>query len=233
MGDVRVMGPQAKSPTMAVVEYKGPCGVKRPASVVHLWKDRVMDVVLWLTSPDLDKAIASPLDKTVDLKGRMCEFWPKFVVVKPGTKISITNTDQETEWYVIEEGNKKTQVKQGPNETPVALNVKNEMIHIFSAFHPWMEAWIKPVKNLVATASTEWDGRFYFRNIPGGTYTLHAWNLTLGETEQELTISGDEKFKTKVIYENPADHSPIPTISPTMLEELLGIDKEKHKNPFK
>lgn len=232
MGDVRVNAAVNADSDPAVVEYQGDCGMKRPLNAVHLWKDRVMDVTLWLTLADPSKNIKLIEPTTIETVGDKCEFWPKFVVLSPNSIIRVKNTDLKTQWLVVEDGKNKKQYMQDPGGTPIDITVKEgKDLRIFSAFYPWMEAFIKPVSGLVMTTTTEWDGRFFFKDIPEGDYILHAWNRALGQTFQEVSTRKGHKTKVEVRFNAPSANVPI--IEATKLEELKEKEGEKHENPFK
>lgn len=232
-GDVRLKGELPKGKGPSIVEYQGPCGAKKSLSVVSLWKDRILDVVLWITSTE-PVASASPSDDdNLNIIGHRCEFWPKMILARPGEVIKVANEDPYTQWLVIEEtGNRKRQVLQESGSAPVEITVKEDIkIHLLSAFYPWMEAWIQPVPTLVATTETDWDGRFYFKDIEPGKYILHSWHPLLGETSQEVVVDSDEVTDVEVEYQTP--ESQLPIIEPTMLEELFGKPEDaKDDNPF-
>jgi hypothetical protein len=152
----------------------------------------------------------------------------------PGTVVKIANEDPYTQWLVIEEtGNKKRQVLQESGSAPIEITVKEDInVHLLSGFYPWMEAWIQPVPTLAAATETDWDGRFYFRDVEPGKYILHAWHPLLGETSQEVVVETDEVTDAEVEYQTPESHLPI--IEATMLEELFGKPGDgKDADPFK
>ncbi|OGQ50067.1 MAG: hypothetical protein A3I09_00960 [Deltaproteobacteria bacterium RIFCSPLOWO2_02_FULL_47_10] len=229
-GEVRLEGELPKGNTPTIVEYQGPCGAKKSVNVVRLWKKRVMDVTLWLTSESAKNEQVTEEDTTVT--GYKCEFWPKMTVIHPGAKIKIENKDPHTQWLVIENGGKKEQIMQEADKEPVEKEIADSKIHLSSGFYPWMEAWVKPVADLATYTETEWDGRFFFKNIPPGEYILHSWHPVLGEIEQNLTVEADKELNIDVTYP-PLDEKVQVIIEATMLEKIMGRDGEENDNPFK
>lgn len=231
-GDIRLEDYKPKSASPAIIEYQGPCGLKRPTSVVKLWKNRVMDVTLWLTPQD--ENLSPPVDESavINMVGWKCNFKPTMIVARPGTTIKIANEDPYTQWLIIEEGDKaKRQVMQETASSPVDITVQeNTNVHLLSGFYPWMEAWIKPVPDLIMQTTTTWDGRFFFKTVPAGGYILHAWHPLLGETIQWIIVEADKKLDVEIKY--PKVEDKIPVIEASSLEEFSEGD-ELDEDPFK
>ena len=234
-GDIRLSGKIPKWSDPAIVEYQGPCGTKRPTSIVRLWKNRIMDVTLWLTPADEnDKSgLDQILTDEIKVTSIRCEFVPKLIVARPSSIVNVSNDDPYTQWLIIEEdGEKKRQVLQESNSDPIDLTVKNDTsIHLTSGFYPWMEAWIKSIDNLLYSTATDWDGRFFFKDILPGTYILHAWHASLGEVSQTISVAADEKTSIEVNFEMP--QKTVPVIEASSLEELFGRPDDVDDNPFK
>ena len=53
--------------------------------------------------------------------------------------------------------------------------------------HPWMNAYIGVLSHPFYTVSGE-DGSFEIKDLPPGTYTLEAWQETLGTKTAEITV---------------------------------------------
>lgn len=228
-GDVRLSSAKPKQTAPAIVEYHGPCGTKRSTSVVSLWKERVMDVSLWITRGELVE-LEKPSLSTITI--RRCEFEPKMIPVLPGTTVRVTNEDENAQWIITENGKKK-QYMMPHTDPPIELQVKEgQEIHLSSGFYPWMEGWIRPFPNLVAAAVTGWDGLFNFKNIEPGNYTLHAWHPSLGETAAEITVEPGKSLDVELTFDVPKEKE-IPVIKSTKLEELFGRDDDEDENPFK
>lgn len=234
-GDIRLVGKEPEINFETPVEYQqDSCGTKLGAGVIKLWKNRVTDVTLWLTSKE---GLAETTTEEVNVVGWRCEFRPKMLPAVPGTKIRISNEDEKMQWVVIEgDGIKKRQVMLKSGEKPIEITVKPQgEIKLVSAFYPWMEAWIRPTPNLISVTTTIWDGRFFFKDVPPGEYILHTWHRSLGEITQEIKVESRKKTKVRVKFDHSASDKNIPIIKASTLEKLLGSDKEKvfAENPFK
>lgn len=237
-GEARLAGKMPGGGDVKIVEYTGPCGRKTPSSTIHLWKSRVMDVTLWLTKADGNmnvdtENVISQLGD-VDIKGERCEFNPSLVVARPGAIVKVTNEDPLTQWLIVDEkGSRKRQVMLEQGGPSLEFEVREDReIYLLSGFHPWMEAWIRPVPNLVSTTHTTWDGRFYFGDIPPGDYILHAWHPSLGESSMAITVIPGDDMSVDVTFSMPEKR--VPVIEASMLEELFRTDSiEKDNNPFK
>lgn len=57
--------------------------------------------------------------------------------------------------------------------------------------HPWMRGWVRVFDHPYFDV-TRSDGTFLIKDLPAGTYQLHAWHETLGEQEKTITVNGGE-----------------------------------------
>jgi hypothetical protein len=69
-----------------------------------------------------------------------------------------------------------------------------ETIKITCDVHKWMSAWLI-VQNNPYYAITDESGRFKLEGVPAGTYTVQAWQESLGKSTQEVTVSAGGEAK--------------------------------------
>jgi hypothetical protein len=68
--------------------------------------------------------------------------------------------------------------------------------------HPWMSGWIG-VFDHPWFAVTGDDGSFSIGKVPGGRYTLVAWQETLPEKEEEITVRSPGTCEADFTFEAP------------------------------
>ncbi len=69
-----------------------------------------------------------------------------------------------------------------------------ETIKMTCDVHKWMSAWLVVQANPYY-ALTGADGKFKIEGVPAGTYTVQAWQESLGKTTQEVTVSAGGEAK--------------------------------------
>ena len=62
------------------------------------------------------------------------------------------------------------------------------MVDIQCNVHPWMMAYLYPVKNPYFTI-TGADGSFEITDVPPGEHLLRQWHETLGRSERKVIIT--------------------------------------------
>jgi hypothetical protein len=66
-----------------------------------------------------------------------------------------------------------------------------ETIKITCDVHKWMTSWLI-VQDNPYYVLTDGNGNFKIEDIPPGTYTLQAWQESLGKVTQEVTVKSGE-----------------------------------------
>jgi uncharacterized protein (DUF2141 family) len=70
--------------------------------------------------------------------------------------------------------------------------------------HPWMHAWVRVFDHPYFDV-TRSDGTFLIKNLPPGTYHLHAWHESLGDQEKMITVNGGEPLSVDFTFAPPAN----------------------------
>jgi hypothetical protein len=70
----------------------------------------------------------------------------------------------------------------------------HETIKMTCDVHKWMTAWLIVQANPYY-ALTGAEGKFKIDGVPAGTYTVQAWQESLGKTIQEVTVSAGGEAK--------------------------------------
>lgn len=150
----------------------------------------VGNVFVYLKTGLEGKAFAAPAAAVViDQKG--CWFGPRVVGIQTGQALQVTNSDPVTHNIHPQPlKNRDWNQSQGPEDPPLVRKfaAPEIMIPVKCNVHNWMHAWIG-VLDHPYFAVTGTDGSFEIRNVPPGTYTVAAWQETLGTEEQPVTLA--------------------------------------------
>jgi hypothetical protein len=69
-----------------------------------------------------------------------------------------------------------------------------ETIKMTCDVHKWMTSWLIVQDNPYYALTGE-NGKFKIKDVPPGTYTLRAWQESLGKVTQEITVKAGEETK--------------------------------------
>lgn len=120
-----------------------------------------------------------------------CWFSPRVLGIQTNQILQVKNSDPVTHnIHPMAQINRDWNHSQGAGDAPLARKfTKTEiMIRVKCNIHPWMHAFIGVVDNPYFAVSSA-DGTYSIPNLPPGTYTLGVWQETLGEQEQQITIT--------------------------------------------
>jgi plastocyanin len=124
----------------------------------------------------------------LDQKG--CHYTPHVVGIQTGQKLNVTNSDPTTHNINVQPKNNQG-FNQAQSEGQAAI-VKTfaraeTLIPVKCNQHPWMKAYINVLKHPFFAVSGE-DGKYEFKGVPPGTYTVVAWHERYGEKTQQVKI---------------------------------------------
>jgi plastocyanin len=135
----------------------------------------------------------APTEKlTFDQKN--CRYHPHVFGVRVGQSVEIVNSDPTLHnIHALPKDNAKFN-----NGQPIQgmkmdhkFTAKEVMVPFKCDVHGWMNAYVGVVDNPFF-AVTDKDGKFSFKGLPPGTYTIEAWHEKLGTQTATVTIGAKE-----------------------------------------
>ena len=140
-----------------------------------------------------DKKFEPPKDPVmIDQRG--CLFEPRVLGIRPGQTLDLKNSDPVSHnIHPMPQNNREWNEQQSPGTPDVQHRFARAevMIPVKCNVHSWMHAWIGVVDHPYF-AVTGPDGKFEFKNVPPGDYTIACWHERLGEQKEQvhLDVSG-------------------------------------------
>jgi len=126
---------------------------------------------------------------TIDQRG--CLFKPHVLGIIAGQTLSVANSDPFSHnIHPMPTDNREWNQQQPPQ----APNLEREfarpeiMIPVKCNIHSWMRAYIGVLDHPYFSVTGE-EGTFALKNLPPGDYVVAAWQETLGELEQKVSVA--------------------------------------------
>ncbi len=194
-GTVKIAGDVPAAKTLKVDKDQATCGHDDiPSEALIVSGDGALkNAVVSITNISKGKKFAGGTASSIDQKG--CIFSPHVAVIPPGSSIDLLNSDDVMHnlhsWSM-----KNTAFNEGvAGHGKLAKTFEfPETIKMTCDVHKWMTAWLVVQANPYY-ALTGADGKFKLEGVPAGTYTVQAWQESLGKTTQEVTVSAGAEAK--------------------------------------
>ena len=194
-GTVKIAGDVPAAKTLKVDKDQATCGHDDlPSEALIVSGDGALkNVVVSITNISKGKKFAGGTASSIDQKG--CVFIPHVAIIPPGSTIDLLNSDDVMHnlhsWSM-----KNTAFNEGvAGHGKLAKTFEfPETIKMTCDVHKWMTAWLIVQANPYY-ALTGAEGKFKIDGVPAGTYTVQAWQESLGKTIQEVTVSAGGEAK--------------------------------------
>lgn len=192
-GTVRFQGAPPPNPVLPL-RGSPECAAHHSGDVrdeVVLVKDgRLRNAFVYVKSGLEKHAFAWP-QEPVRISNRACLFVPRVAGVRVHQPLELVNEDPG-DHNVNAYGRFNRWLRGRGASTSLKLRSPELMIKLRCDIHPWMLGWLGVVPHPFFAVTGD-DGRFDFRGLPPGAYTIAAWHEKYGEKTATLTlgVSGD------------------------------------------
>ena len=144
----------------------------------------------------------APETPTWDQKG--CQYIPHVMALNPNEHFKVTNSDPTSHNIhpMPQPGgpNHEWNKSQPSGAPPIDATWQSPevAIHVKCNIHPWMSGYMVVVKGPHGISDD--SGSFKIEGVPPGSYTLTAWQETLGTQTQKVTVSGGAPAKADFTF---------------------------------
>ncbi|MGD0542188.1 MAG: carboxypeptidase regulatory-like domain-containing protein [Tepidisphaeraceae bacterium] len=90
----------------------------------------------------------------------------------------------------------------GPGQRDIRLALPEAPFTVKCDVHPWMSAWVGVFDHPWFAVSAD-DGSFTIQRVPPGTYTLVAWQESLPQQQQQITVSDGGQTDVQFVFPAP------------------------------
>lgn len=202
-GTVKIAGDAPETIMLKADKDQATCGHEDiPSEVLIVSGDSaIKNVVVSITNISKGKKFEGGT-ASIDQKG--CVFIPHVAMAAPGSTVNLFNSDDVMHnlhsWSM-----KNTAFNEGVTGKGKLQKTFEfpETIKITCDVHKWMTAWLI-VQDNPYYAITGADGKFKLEGVPAGTYTVQAWQESIGKTTQEVTVNAGGEAKADFNLEEKA-----------------------------
>ncbi|KHE93893.1 MAG: carboxypeptidase regulatory-like domain-containing protein [Candidatus Scalindua rubra] len=193
-GTVKLVGDMPDASTLRVDKDQATCGHDDlPSEALIVSADSALqNAVVSITNISKGKKFEGGTP-TIDQKG--CVFIPHVSLIPQGSSLKLLNSDD-----VMHNLHSWSMKNTAFNEGVAAFGDISktfefpETIKITCDVHKWMTSWLIVQENPYY-ALTDANGRYTLDGVPAGTYTVQAWQESLGMTTQEVTVAAGGEVK--------------------------------------
>jgi plastocyanin len=147
----------------------------------------------------------APTDKVV-MHQQGCMYHPHVYGIMVGQPLVIRN-DDETLHNVHAQPGANTEFNQGQPfqgmEFEKTFDQPEVCLHFKCDVHPWMSAYACVVTSPYYAVSGQ-DGTYKIDKLPPGTYTIEAWQESLGTRTQQVTVGEGQSVEAAFDFTKPA-----------------------------
>ena len=201
-GTVKLVGDAPAAKALKVDKDQATCGHDDlPSEALMLSGDSIQNAVVSITNISKGKKFEGGTP-AIDQKG--CVFAPHVAMIPQGSSIKLLNSDD-----VMHNLHSWSMKNTAFNEGVAAHgNISKtfefpETVKVTCDVHKWMTSWLIVQANPYY-ALTDANGNYKLEGVPAGTYTVQAWQESLGKTIQEVTVAAGGEAKADFGLEEKA-----------------------------
>lgn len=193
-GTVKLVGDVPAGKVLKVDKDQATCGHDDlPSEALMVSGDSALqNAVVSITSISKGKKFEAGTP-AIDQKG--CVFRPHIAMIPQGGSIDLLNSDDVMHnlhsWSM-----KNTAFNEGVAAHGSISKTFEfpETVKVTCDVHKWMTSWLIVQENPYY-AITDANGNFKLDGVPAGTYTVEAWQESLGRSSQEVTVAAGAEAK--------------------------------------
>jgi plastocyanin len=187
-GTVKLAGDVPAAKTLKVDKDQATCGHDDlPSEALIVSADSALkNAIVSITNISKGKKFEAG-SPTIDQKA--CRFIPHIAMIPQGSSIELLNSDDVMHnlhsWSM-----KNTAFNEGVSGHGSISKTFEfaETIKVTCDVHKWMTSWLIVQENPYYVITDE-NGKYKLEGVPAGTYTVQAWQESLGKTTQEVTVA--------------------------------------------
>jgi plastocyanin len=187
-GTVKLAGDVPAAKTLKVDKDQATCGHDDlPSEALIVSVDSALkNAIVSITNISKGKKFEAG-SPTIDQKA--CRFIPHIAMIPQGSSIELLNSDDVMHnlhsWSM-----KNTAFNEGVSGHGSISKTFEfaETIKVTCDVHKWMTSWLIVQENPYYVITDE-NGKYKLEGVPAGTYTVQAWQESLGKTTQEVTVA--------------------------------------------
>jgi plastocyanin len=202
-GTVKLVGDVPAAKVLKVDKDKATCGHDDlPSEALMVSGDSALqNAVVSITNISKGKKFEGGTP-SIDQKG--CVFVPHIAMIPQGSSIELLNSDD-----VMHNLHSWSMKNTAFNEGVAAHgNISKtfefpETVKMTCDVHKWMTSWLIVQANPYYVL-TDANGNYKLEGVPAGTYTVQAWQESLGKATQEVTVAAGGEAKADFGLEKKA-----------------------------
>ena len=202
-GTVKLVGDVPAAKVLKVDKDKTTCGHDDlPSEALMVSGDSsVQNAVVSITNISKGKKFEGGTP-SLDQKG--CVFIPHVSMIPQGSSIELLNSDDVMHnlhsWSM-----KNTAFNEGVAAHGSISKTFEfpETVKVTCDVHKWMTSWLIVQENPYYVL-TDANGHYKLEGVPAGTYTVQAWQESLGKSSQEVTVTAGGEAKADFGLEKKA-----------------------------
>jgi hypothetical protein len=175
------------------------CGDTLPAERYLIKDKKIKNVVVYLEGIKAGKPVPS---ESVTLTNLKCAFVPHVAVAFKGNTFIERNDDPMSHnIHTYLDGKTMYNIDLSGEGTSITKPLKNTgFIEIECEGHHWMHGYLYVFDHPYAAVTND-DGKFSFKDVPPGTYTVVAWHEMLDKVkEYNVKVESGKVTKLKLEY---------------------------------